>query len=422
MSKTCIQNVRLYTGKQRIEDAAILTDGARFLYAGAAKNCPPHEGARVIDGKHGIAMPGFYNAHTHAAMSLLRGVGSDLALMDWLGQMGPYEAKFDGDAVYWGTQLAMMEMIRRGVVAFADMYFHMDRVAQAANESGMRAVLCRGCSDEQGVNSLVQLHQDWNGRGDGRIRIQMGLHAEYTSTPNLVRYAVDNAQRFDTGFHTHISETAREHADCITRHGVTPARYFYDLGALNEGTIAAHCVHLTDEDIELMRISGASAAHNPASNMKLASGFAPVQRMLDQGINVCLGTDGAASNNMYDMFAEMRLAALIAKGHSGDPTALNGKDAIHMATRAGAKAMGFQDAGLIQSGMLADLILLDGEAENLLPGHDPIADIVFAAQGLNVRLTMVNGRILYQDGAFTTIDEQQVRTKFMEHAKLLSII
>ncbi len=419
MMRIRIENVQLYTGETCCQDACVLVESGRIAFAGDARQCGDPHADQVIDGKSALCMPGLWNAHTHAAMTLVRGLGSDLRLMDWLDQVCPMEARMDGDAVYWGTRLAMLEMLRRGVVGFADMYFHMPRVAEAVIESGMKASLTRGCSDASGVDSVVSLHGDYHGAADGRVRVPMGLHAEYTSDEDIARYAIEKAHALGSGFHTHIAETAFEVRGCMERHGVSPVRYFHDLGALRLGAIAAHCVHVTGEDIELLRQDNVHVAHCPASNMKLASGFAPVTKLLDAGVSVALGTDGASSNNGLDLLSDMRLASLLQKGFTGDPTALNARQAIRMATRAGAQALGFPDSGLVAEGMKADLILLSGDAENLMPQHDLLANIAFSASGLNTRLTMVDGRILYQDGQFRTLDEGQIKAEFQKAAARL---
>jgi 5-methylthioadenosine/S-adenosylhomocysteine deaminase len=237
----------------------------------------------------------------------------------------------------------------------------------------------------------------------------------------MVRHAVEVGNELGAGFHVHMSETRFETDGCLERRGVTPTRYFYDMGMLASRTLCAHCVHMNDEDIRLMADSGAYMVHNPASNLKLASGFAPVERMRKAGVKVALGTDGASSNNTLDMMGDMRLASILQKGLTGDPTALNAADSISMATRSGAEALGW-DAGLIEEGRQADMILLDGSAENLIPMPDIPAAIVYAAQGLNVTMSMVQGKVLYRDGQFLTLDPEEVKGKALEAARELGVI
>ena len=416
-----LDNLKLYTGEESFDDGAVLVEEGRIRYAGPRTQCPPAPGARRVDGEGGILMPAFYNAHCHGAMTLLRGVGSDLNLMDWLGKIWPIEEGLTPKIVYWGTQQATLEMLRRGTAAYADMYFFEETVGRAALDSGIRVNLARGCMKKDEVDSVEGMFRDWHDRGGGRVRVSMGLHGEYTSTPQVAAYAVEKGRALGAGFHVHIAETRSETEGCLQRHGVTPVRYFYDLGMFDSPTLAAHCVHVTQEDIELLAEKEVWAVHNPASNMKLASGFAPVVKMLKRGVKVALGTDGASSNNRLDMLSDMRLASILQKGYTGDPTALNAAQAFHMATRAGAQAMGFSDCGLLKPGMQADMVLLDGGAENMCPTPDLAAAIVYAAQGLNVRMTMVQGKILYQDGAFTTLDREEVVKKAEEAARKLGV-
>lgn len=417
-----IENVRLYTGREYFEDGCAVTDGADILYAGKASAAPDAPFARRIDGRRGLLLPGFYNAHCHAAMTLERGVGSDLNLMDWLHRIFPIEDRLNGEHVFNGTRLAILEMLRRGTVAFADMYFHMDQVARAALETGIRVNLCRGCVNREGLDSTRDLYRAHEGGGDGRLRVYVGLHSEYLTTPEVAAYALEVARALDTGIHLHAAETKAETEGCLERHGVTPVEYFDRLGLFERPTIAAHLVHVTGADIEILARRGVFAAHNPASNLKLASGVAPVSRMLEAGVRVALGTDGPSSNNVLDMMGDMRLASLLQKGVFGDPKLLPAREALHMATRSGAEALGFADCGLIERGFRADMILLDGNAENLLPGPDPLADAVYSAQGLNVALVMVNGSILYEDGKFPTFDEAEVKRRAMESARALGVI
>lgn len=415
-----IDHVALYTGKESFRDGAVLVEGDRILYAGDRTACPPAEGAQHIHGGGGILMPGFYNGHCHAAMTLERGVGSDLNLHDWLHMIWPIEANLTPEIVYWGTMHANMEMLMRGCLGYADMYFFEDQVGRAALGSGIRVNLSRGCMNSEEADSIRALYRDWHGKGEGRIRVSMGVHGEYTSTTEMVRHAVEVGNELGAGFHVHMSETRFETDGCLERRGVTPTRYFYELGMLTGHTLCAHCVHLNDEDIRLMAESGACMVHNPASNMKLASGFAPVERMRKAGVKVALGTDGASSNNTLDMLADMRLASILQKGLTGDPTALNAADSITMATHSGAQAMGW-DAGLIEEGRQADMILLDGNAGNLIPMPDIPAAIVYAAQGLNVTMSMVQGKVLYRDGEFTTLDPEEVKRKALEAARKLGV-
>jgi 5-methylthioadenosine/S-adenosylhomocysteine deaminase len=413
-----IENAVVYTGEALIRDGAVLTDGDRIRYVGELSGCPG--GGRYIDARGGVLMPGFYNTHSHAPMTLLRGVGSDLKLFDWLDVVMPIEERMTDESIYWGGMLAAAEMLARGVVAFADQYYMLENLGRAARDSGMRANLCRGCTSIEGVDSTRALFDAWNGGANGRVKVFVGIHGEYTSSPDVVAYAARVAKELSTGIHLHASETRGETDDCLKRHGVTPIKYFHDLGVFGNHTIAAHCVHATDEDIQILKADGVFVAHNPASNLKLASGIAPIVKMLDAGVNVALGTDGASSNNALDMLADMRLAAIVQKCAANDPTALPPRTAIHMATRMGARAMGFSDAGLLKPGMKADMALIAADRTNMIPMADPLANVAYAAQGLDVRLTMVDGEIVYEDGRFTNFDAAEVLAKARESARFLT--
>ena len=413
-----IRNVRLHTGEEIFEKGCLVTDGSRIVYAGNEDDAPECE--QVLDGQGGILMPGLANSHTHAAMVLMRGVGSDLALMDWLGQVMPIEDGLNPEIVYDATQLAIAEMLATGTTAYADMYSHMQAAFQAAYDCGMRANLNRGSSGKDGVDSHREWAKKWHGAGDGRIRVTMGLHAEYTSDPETAQYAVDTARELGLGMHVHLSESRGEVAGCVERRGVRPVEYFAKMGMFDGSTIAAHCVHLNEEERALLAEKGVWMAHCPASNLKLGSGIFDLVSALDAGAHVCLGTDGASSNNALDMFREMYLMALLPKGVRMDPTRPTAQECIRIAARNGCLAMGFEDVGLLKPGFRADWTLLKNDI-GLLPGADTAADIVYAARGGFVRATAVNGQVLYQDGEYTTLDVERLRARCLEHARKLGV-
>ena len=413
-----IRNVRLYTGEEEYRKGCLVTDGAFITYAGPEEAAP--EGGEVVDGRGGILMPGLCNAHTHAAMVLFRGVGSDLALMDWLDKIVPLEEALTPEMVYDATSLACAEMLKNGVTAFADMYRHMDAAFQAALDCGIRANMNRGSSGPEGVDSHRAWARDWHGAGDGRIRVTMGLHAEYTSDENTVRYAVETARALGLGMHLHLSETAGEVEGCVRRRGARPVEYFDKMGLFDGPTLAAHCVHINDEERVLLAQKGVWMAHCPASNLKLGSGVFDLAAALDAGCRVCLGTDGASSNNALDMFREMYLMALLPKGLRRDPTRPAAKECLSIATRNGALAMGYEDVGLLKPGFRADWVLL-GDEIGLMPGADTAADIVYAAGSGFVRMTAVNGRVLYREGEFPGMDIQRLKARCREHARALGV-
>ena len=411
------KNIRLYTGEASYERGAVLTDGDNVLYAGDESALPEAGDAEVIDGRGGICMPGLSNAHSHAPMVLLRGEGADLPLAEWLACVQKLEENFTPETIYSGTMLAIMEMLRVGITSFADMYFECTDMIRAVLDSGIRANISRGSTSIEGIESHRALHREFDG-AEGRVRVFVGLHAEYTSDETVARTAVECAKKLGTGIHVHLSESAPEVAGCFERHGMTPPEYFDRVGLFGVPTIAAHCVHLSDGDMDILAARGVTAAHCPASNMYLASGVAKVTKMRQHGVCVAIGTDGAASNNTLDMFREMRLAAFAAKVTEGSASALPARDVINMATSVGARAMGFERAGVLSAGSAADLILLDGEALHLNATDIPTA-IVYSANAADVRLTMVGGKILYRDGEYLTIDANKTVCEGRDAARIL---
>ncbi len=406
-----IKNIRLYTGEEFFENGAVLTDGDAIVYAGDEKTmtAPPLGGKKitVLDGGGGICMPGLANTHTHAPMVLLRGLGSGLPLGPWLDTVVPVEGKFTPDIIYTGTVLGIMEMLRHGVTAFADMYFHCEDMIRAVLDTGIRANITRGSSDPDGVKYHEMLVDKYADISD-TLRIYMGLHAEYTSDEKTVSLAAETAKKLGLGLHVHVSESASEVEGCIERHGVTPVRYFERLGVFDIPTVAAHTVHLDSEERTILASHGVTSVHCPASNLYLGSGISDIRALTDSGVRVALGTDGAASNNTLDIFREMRLAALLAKHKTGDPSAVSASEVIKMATVNGMKAMGFEKTGILKTGMTADLILLDGSALHLRGAGSVESDIVYSASGGDVKLTMVAGKVLYCNGEYLTVDAERM--------------
>jgi 5-methylthioadenosine/S-adenosylhomocysteine deaminase len=367
---------------------------------------------RVIPGEGSALIPGLVNCHGHAAMTLFRGLADDLPLKTWLEKkIWPLEAKLTAQSVYWGSMLAMAEMIRGGTTTFADMYFFEEETARAALETGMRGVLSRGIVAGPGLERALaesrQLARDWQG-AEGRITIQLGPHALYTCPPEVLNRVIDLAAELDLAVQIHLAETKGEVDECLALYGKSPAAVLDEAGLFHLPILAAHCVHLSPEDIEIVARRGVGVSHNPASNLKLGSGIAPVPSLLERGVAVGLGTDGAASNNNLDMFTEMRLAALIHKGVHRDPTLIPAHQALEMATVLGAKALSLEEVGAIREGMAADLVLVDLRGPHLAPSPSPEAAIAYAAHASDVTLVMVAGRILLEGGRLTTIDEERV--------------
>ena len=406
-----------------LRNAYVVVEGALIRSVGTTR--PSGTFDREIDGGGNVLMPGFVNAHTHVPMTLLRGYGGGCDLHTWLNQyIFPAEAKWDDRAISAAADLGLAEMIASGVTTIADMYMHTDMVAQRVLSSGISANLSfgglffGGDFDPKTVHDCVvqeELFRTWHGRGDGQILIDASIHGEYTSQAPLWEWTADFAKRNGLGLHVHLSETRSEHEDCVGRHGMTPAAVFEKYGLFDVRAIAAHCVWTTPEDWAILASHGVSAIHNPMSNLKLGSGIAPVPAMKKAGVNVALGTDGVSSNNCTDLFADMKIAAILHNGANCDPMALTAYDALRMATVNGARALG-RNTGEIKAGCVADLILVDFSAPNNIPCHDVVENLVYASHGADVRMNMARGRVIYQNGEFFTIDLDRVRREVADYA------
>lgn len=394
----------------------MLIEGDKITYIGEER---PEgvEGAETFDGKGLLFLPGLINTHGHAAMSLLRGYGDDLALQVWLQEkMWPMEAKFTSEDVYWGTALSALEMLKGGTTTFLDMYDLMDQVGKVVEESGMRAVLTRGviglCPPEvqqQKLDEAVAFARDWNGKADGRITTMISPHSPYTCPPDYIEKLVQAAHDLNLPLHTHMSETRAEVQQNVDDYGVRPVQHLLNLGVFSRPTLLAHAVHLTDEEIEVLAAHKVTVSHNPGSNLKLASGIARVPELLKAGVVVSLGTDGPASNNNLDMFEEIRLAALIHKGVSGDPTAVPAREALLMGTDYGAKSLFLDNTGRLAAGMKADFIAVNTEQAHFLPRTDYVSHAVYSAGPKDVEHVWVDGKQVVRNGECLTLDEERVR-------------
>ena len=403
--------------------------GGRIVYRGAeAPAGADAEGlGEVYDGSGKLLVPAFYNAHAHAPMTLLRGYAENLPLQAWLNDaVFPFEAKIEPEDCYWGTLLACAEMARYGTVGFSDMYYHMEEGARAAMDAGLKMNVSdtliafgdAGLADlplqAQNERLLANLH----GAADGRIVVDCNIHAEYTSNPRAVADMAAFARERGLRLQVHVSETRLEHEECKQRHGgLTPVRYFESLGVFDVPVTAAHCVWVDDEDIEVLAARGAFVAANPASNMKLGSGFAPVPKMLERGVSVCLGTDGMASNNNHDMMQDLYLLAMLYKGSELDPTVVAPKQALRAATRMGALSQGRDDCGHIVEGARADLCVLDVSGPSWSPMTDPLVNVVYAGHGADVCLTMCDGRVVYRDGSWPLVDVERAKAEVASRTK-----
>ena len=399
-----------------------VADG-RIAYVGDA--APGGDAAQafgeVYDGRGKLLAPAFYNAHAHAPMTLLRGYAENLPLQAWLNDaVFPFEAKITPEDCYWGTLLACAEMARYGCVSFSDMYYHMDQVARAALDAGLKLNLSDTliAFGDAGLGELPvdaenrRLVRDLHGAGDGRIVVDCNVHAEYTTNPRAVADLAVFAKERGLRVQVHVSETRLEHEECKERHGgLTPVRYFDSLGLFDVPVTAAHCVWVDDGDIDILAERGVFVAANPASNMKLGSGYAPVSKMLERGVKVCLGTDGMASNNNHDMVQDLYLLALLYKGSTGDPSVVTPKQALAAATRMGALSQGREDCGYVAVGAKADLCVFDVSGPSWTPMTDPLVNLVYAGHGSDVCLTLCDGQVVYRDGAWPTLDVERAKAE-----------
>jgi len=364
-------------------------------------------------------MPGLVNGHTHAAMTCFRGIADDMELMEWLNRyIFPAEARnVNPELVHWGSLLACAEMILSGTTTFADGYFCMDGAVRASDRSGMRAVLCQGVVDfpapgipdpVQNIPTASRFVETWKGFSD---RIQTGIfcHSPYTCSLETLKTVKALCRKKQVSFFIHAAET-REEVDTIrTRYGKTTIHYLHDLNLLDDRTIAVHAIHVDSKEIELMALTRTAVAHCPESNMKLASGIAPIAEMLEKGVLVGLGTDGCASNNDLDLFKEMDTAAKLEKVRYLDPTVMNDRTVLRMATIEGARVLGLEnEVGSLEVGKKADIILLDLNQPHLVPCYDPFSILVYTAGGADVHSVMINGRMVMEDRKILTFDLNEV--------------
>lgn len=394
------------------DDMYVVVTDNRISYVG---NKPPREAVRTahrrIDGSGRLLMSGFYNIHTHSPMTLLRGYGENLSLSDWLNKkIFPFEARMTPEDARAGALLACAEMIRGGVVSFTDMYYFGEMLFEACEEAGLKAnisvpVTCFDGSDPDRLPSVAEMRR-LSHRGD--ILLDYSIHAEYTSDRRTVELVAREAAERGVRLHIHLSETQAEHEECKVRHSMTPARYFESCGAFDVPVTAAHCVWLEPEDVEMFSRRGAFVAVNTVSNMKLASGFCDLPALIGAGVKFGLGTDGAASNNTLGMLHELRAFATVYKGAYRDPSLITPAMALEAATVSGARSQG-RDGGTIETGKPADLIMLDVTSERYCPGYDLVTDIVYGAQDSDIVMTMVNGRVLYENGEFTSLDIERLK-------------
>ena len=422
-----LKNACVYTPQGVIEGGYVAVDGAVIVSVGAERPEGAFDCEKDMSGK--LLLPGLVNAHTHAAMTLLRGVGTDLPLQKWLfDSVFPVEGRMTAEDIRAGTALALLEMLACGTTRFSDMYFFPWEAAELVAVSGIKANLCypvqafdpaETYEKNESACKLERFYRDWHNAAGGRIRVDGCLHAEYTCTPHVAAGPAAWCRQNGARMHILLSETTCEHDTCIEKYGKTPAQWMNDLGVFEVPCAAAHCVWVTEEDRTLLRQKGVSVVHNPTSNMKLGSGFAPVPELLAEGVNVALGTDGAASNNNLNMLEELHLAAILHNGYHRDAALLPAGQVLEMATVNGARLQGRDDTGTIEVGKRADIMAIDLSAPHLCPHLDTAGLAVYSAQAADVCMTMVDGRVLYENGEFLTLDKERVLYEARAAAKCL---
>ena len=380
---------------------------------------PKTDYGEVYCGENKLLLPAFYNMHSHLPMFLMRGYGENLPLMTWLqGRIFPFEAQMTPEDMYYGALMGIAEMLRYGIGATSEMYLTHRELTRAFAESGVKANVsrCVTCFDDRSYFELpyyaeaLENIKEYNGFDNGRIKTEFSLHAEYTSSEKVARGIAQTAAENNSSMHIHVSETKDEVELCRSRHqGRSPVRYLADCGLFDVPAVAAHCVHIDGEDMAILRERGVTVATCPKSNAKLASGICPVSSLLDAGVNVAIGTDSVASNNNLNMIEEMRFFNLLQKAVTGDPTVITPEQTLYAATRAGAIAQRRNDCGLIKEGFKADLTVMDIDQVYMKATYSLLNNLIYSASGNDVVLTMVDGRVLYRDGVYTTLDIERIQ-------------
>lgn len=402
-----------------IREADIYIEGSRIAAIGNKPEGFQEE--KVIDGKDRLAIPGLINCHTHSYMSFMRNVADDLSFMDWLfGTIDPIEQQMTDEDTYWGACLAIIEMMKSGTTCFNDMQMNIHQTTRAVKESGMRAVISRGLvgsgNDEAGQMRLRQAYEERDAAADcDRLTFMLGPHAPYTCDDGFMRIVSAEAKKNNMRIHVHLSESESEIQQIKDKYGCTPIEMADKNGLFDVPAIAAHCVQITESDMQILKDKNVSVVTNPASNMKLGNGFAPVPELLQKGINVCLGTDGAASNNSLNLFHEMSLLALIHKGVKRTPQCISAKENIRIATINGAKALGMEkEIGSLEVGKKADIAILNLNTPSLTPRNNLIAGLSYSANGSEVETVIIDGKITMENRKVLTMDEELVYKKINE--------
>ena len=422
MKSLLLKNCRILLPNHSVRDGDLLIENGVISAVG---EIPDGVQASETKNLHGaLVMPGFVNAHGHTAMTLVRGLGGGLPLKRWLEEaIFPVEAKMTPADIEAGVTWGVMEMLAGGTTCVADMYDFPEAGGQAFENAGFKANICRvGLNFVEGrLAECVDFTKRWNGSGHAGVVADVCIHSEYLTDAGFCRELAAANRELKRPLHVHVSETRREHEECIARHGKTPTAYLADTGLLEYGAYAAHCVWATDDDFRIMRECGVTIVHNPSSNMKLGSGFARIAAAKAAGVNIALGTDGCASNDNLNMFEEMHLAALIHKGIAQDSTVLQAGEVLDMATVNAAKAIGRADTGSIEVGKCADLCVIDLDRPHLTPALDVPNLLVYSAQASDVVMTIVDGTILYDKGEFTSVYAEKAKYEFLSAVRRIGL-
>lgn len=405
--------------KDVVKETDIYIEGSRIAAIGQKPEGFIEE--KVIDGKDRLAIPGLINCHTHSYMSFMRNVADDLSFMDWLfGSIDPIEQKMTDEDTYWGACLAIIEMMKSGTTCFNDMQMNIHQTTRAVKESGMRAVISRGLvgegDNEAGQMRLSQAYEERDAAKDcDRLTFMLGPHAPYTCDDAYMRIVSEEAKKNHMGIHVHLSESESEIQQIKEKYGCSPIEMADKNGLFDVPAIAAHCVQITESDMDILKEKNVSVVTNPASNMKLGNGFAPVPRMMEKGINVCLGTDGAASNNSLNLFHELSLLTLIHKGVNRTPQCVSAREGLRIATINGAKALGLEkETGSLEVGKKADIAILDLNTPSLTPRNNLIAGLSYSANGSEVETVIIDGKVIMENRKVLTLDEELVYQKINE--------
>lgn len=401
-----------------IEGADIFIEGNLIKKIG---NNLQIKASEVIDGNFLLMTPGFVNGHTHLGMSYFRNYADDLKLMDWLeNEIWPIENKLTADDIYWSSLLSICENIKSGVTNFCDMYYEMDKVCDATIISGIRGTLTRGLTDNDGkgkekLKSVRELYNNYHNKANGRIKVVPAPHAIYTCSENFLREISDLSKDLDGIINIHLSETKGEVENSLKEHGMTPISYVNSLGLLDNHVIAAHCVHITDEEISLVKDKKFYPIYNPTSNLKLASGFTPVDKLLKNNIIMGIGTDGDSSNNSQNLLQDMHIGAIVNKAREMDEEAVKAIEILKMATINGQKALGISKAGLIKEDYLADLTIFNLKSSNFTPKNNLINALVYSATAEDVRDVLCDGKLVMRNRELVNLDEERIKFEVNRH-------